>query len=128
MNAYDFARYVSVETEILTQTNIDEITSERINLQETDTIDNTLSYGIFSGLVLTSAILLITLFKKFRLSQKKIVYSKKLQTFVEIPCQKCQFFSNNRHLKCAIRPSSVMNEEAIDCPDYCASDRESIDT
>jgi hypothetical protein len=127
MNAYDFVKYVSLETEILTQTNIDEITSERVNLEETDTIDNTLSYGIFSGLVLTSAILLITLLKKFRLSQKKIVYSKKLQTFVEIPCQKCQFFSNNRHLKCAIRPSSVMNEGAIDCPDYDPRNFESSD-
>jgi hypothetical protein len=127
MNAYDFVKYIPVETKILAQTNTDKVTSDRLTMEETDRIDQNFSYGVFTGLFLTSTIVLLTLFKKYRFRKKKVVYSKNLQTFVEIPCRKCQFFSNNPYLKCAIRPSSVMNERAIDCPDYSPRNFESID-
>lgn len=37
----------------------------------------------------------------------------------QIPCSNCQFFNRNPYLKCAIHPSKALNEEAIDCADYC---------
>lgn len=37
----------------------------------------------------------------------------------QAPCKKCQFYSNNHYLKCAIHPSTVLTEKAIGCSDYC---------
>jgi hypothetical protein len=125
MNAYDFLKYIRLESQILAQANIGEIATDRDKIEKTNQVDNCFSYGIFTGLLLTSTIVLLTLLKKFRSSKTKVIYSKNLQTFVKIPCRKCRFFSNNPYLKCAIRPSSVMNERAIDCPDYYPYDPES---
>jgi hypothetical protein len=36
----------------------------------------------------------------------------------QIPCSHCQFFSGDYHLKCTIRPSTALSEEAINCIDY----------
>jgi hypothetical protein len=33
-------------------------------------------------------------------------------------CQRCQYFSSNPYLKCAIHPATVMTEAANDCNDY----------
>ncbi|MBD2034911.1 hypothetical protein H6F76_07685 [Leptolyngbya sp. FACHB-321] len=35
-----------------------------------------------------------------------------------IPCANCQFFTRDYHLKCTVRPSTALTEEAIGCPDY----------
>lgn len=40
-----------------------------------------------------------------------------------IPCRKCQFFSNNHYLKCAVNPSIAMTKDAIECRDYCPSEK-----
>lgn len=40
----------------------------------------------------------------------------------KIPCANCKFFNNNPYLKCAIRPSEALSEEAINCSDYMAKD------
>ncbi|MBD2776695.1 hypothetical protein [Iningainema tapete] len=40
-------------------------------------------------------------------------------TLHKVPCKNCQYFSNNRYLKCAIQPSIVLTEQAKDCSDYC---------
>lgn len=38
----------------------------------------------------------------------------------DIPCYKCQFFDNNPYLKCTVRPSVVLSQQAVDCGDYCS--------
>ena len=38
----------------------------------------------------------------------------------QIPCTKCQYFTNDYHLKCTIWPSVANTEQAIDCSDYQA--------
>jgi hypothetical protein len=35
----------------------------------------------------------------------------------KLPCRDCQYFNSNYHLKCAVRPSDVLTERAIDCRD-----------
>ena len=39
-----------------------------------------------------------------------------------VPCRNCQFYSNNVHLKCAVNPSIVMTEQALNCCDYVPHD------
>ncbi|MBE9200222.1 MULTISPECIES: hypothetical protein [unclassified Nodularia (in: cyanobacteria)] len=36
----------------------------------------------------------------------------------QIPCAKCQFFTDNYRLKCTVHPSTASTEEAINCCDY----------
>ena len=39
----------------------------------------------------------------------------------QIPCSKCQYFTNDYHLKCTIWPRVANTEEAINCADYQAT-------
>lgn len=36
----------------------------------------------------------------------------------QIPCSKCQFFTNDYRLKCTAQPYIANTEEAINCSDY----------
>ncbi|HYW22352.1 MAG TPA: hypothetical protein VE956_24185 [Nodularia sp. (in: cyanobacteria)] len=46
----------------------------------------------------------------------KMVFSVK--DLHKVPCKNCRFYSNNHYLKCAIKPSQVLTEEAKDCSEY----------
>ena len=68
------------------------------------------------GFIFVWAIFLL-LFHKIRTNadDKICVKNKILQ---KVPCKKCQFFANNHYLKCAVKPDTVLTEEAIDCSEY----------
>lgn len=34
-------------------------------------------------------------------------------------CSKCQYFSKNHFLQCAVQPSLVLTADAINCSDFC---------
>jgi hypothetical protein len=38
--------------------------------------------------------------------------------FYGIKCDQCQYLDCNPHLKCAIHPSTVLTQQAINCKDY----------
>lgn len=38
--------------------------------------------------------------------------------FHKHPCLNCHFFTNNHYLRCTVRPSCVLTEQALDCSDY----------
>ena len=44
---------------------------------------------------------------------------KRAKKMHKIPCTNCQYFTNNRYLKCTIQPNLANTEGAITCPDYC---------
>jgi hypothetical protein len=68
------------------------------------------------GFIFVWAMFLL-LFHKIRTNtdDRVCVKSKILQ---KVPCKKCQFFANNHYLKCAVKPDTVLTEEAIDCSEY----------
>ncbi len=80
------------------------------NLKNDYTLD-LLSVGLFF-----SSILLVTATCNY--------LSKKLQPRIQpppknlAPCRNCRYFNSNYHLKCAVHPSSVLTEKAMDCRDY----------
>ncbi len=37
----------------------------------------------------------------------------------KLPCKTCRYFSNNHYVQCAVQPSIVLTEEAMNCSDYC---------
>jgi hypothetical protein len=40
------------------------------------------------------------------------------------PCFRCQYFSNNSYLKCALHLETALTGQAVDCRDYCPNSRE----
>lgn len=76
------------------------------------------------GLILSWAALFLMLSKRGRIARNEIAVN--IKSLNQIPCKNCKFFANNPHLKCAIQPSLVLTEKAIDCSDYCQRDRKSV--
>ncbi len=37
-----------------------------------------------------------------------------------LPCRTCQFFHDSHHLNCAVHPTTVLTEQALECNDYCS--------
>jgi len=76
------------------------------------------------GLILSWAALFLMLSKRGRIARNEIAVN--IKNLNQIPCKNCKFFANNPHLKCAIQPSLVLTEKAIDCSDYCQRDNKSV--
>ena len=38
-------------------------------------------------------------------------------------CHRCQYFSDNHYLKCALHPENALTEQAVDCRDYCPNSK-----
>jgi hypothetical protein len=53
------------------------------------------------------------------ISAKERRPAAKLQADSAVKCQSCKYFDRNLYLNCALHPSSVMTEQAVDCLDYC---------
>ena len=49
----------------------------------------------------------------------------KLKRSHQIPCRNCRYFSGNFYLRCAIHPSDVLTEKAVDCADYRSQEEQS---
>ncbi|MEM6501159.1 MAG: hypothetical protein AAF685_04895 [Cyanobacteria bacterium P01_C01_bin.89] len=43
---------------------------------------------------------------------------QRLETLHQIPCAKCQYFTNDMHLKCTVHPTTALSEDAINCADF----------
>ncbi|MBN3870555.1 hypothetical protein [Nostoc sp. JL33] len=41
----------------------------------------------------------------------------------KVPCKNCRFYSHNHYLKCAVNPSIVLTEEAMNCSEYSPSNK-----
>lgn len=50
-------------------------------------------------------------------------HSLSLKLPPKAPCQHCRYFSLNPYLKCTLHPSTVLTKQAIDCLDYCPSNK-----
>ena len=44
----------------------------------------------------------------------------KVKHLHKIPCANCRYFTGDYHLKCTVRPSTALSEDAINCADYTA--------
>ncbi|MEA5599557.1 hypothetical protein [Nostoc sp. UHCC 0252] len=60
------------------------------------------------------AVSMVVIFHKFKLSEQ----TNKLNNSDPFPCRNCHFFCNSSYLKCAVNPSAVFTEAAINCHDY----------
>ena len=49
--------------------------------------------------------------------------AKQLKKLHQIPCYKCDFFTNDYRLKCTVNPTIACSEEAIGCIDFEAKQK-----
>jgi hypothetical protein len=64
-----------------------------------------------------SWVLFFLILRKIRIYlDNKMVFSVK--GLHKLPCKNCRFYSKNHYLKCAVQPSIVLTEEAMNCSEY----------
>jgi hypothetical protein len=51
----------------------------------------------------------------WKINRKKV---KNERPLAQLPCRKCQFFSNNPYVKCAVNPAVAMTPAAKECSDF----------
>jgi len=66
----------------------------------------------FTMILVISILILAKAWKVVRAKNVTFNYCPKL------PCKNCHFFTNNHYLRCTVRPSCVLTEQALDCSDY----------
>lgn len=70
--------------------------------------------ALIAGPIFLLAMTGVVVFHKFMLYNQ----AKKTKIIDEYPCESCHFFSKNKHLKCAVNPSTAFTKVAINCRDY----------
>lgn len=98
--------------------------SEAIEIKSNATIhnnDNTI-YIFFLWMIVLYAVSWASLevFHKFiTIFMTKKVRNLFVFSLFQSPCRKCQFFDENNYLNCAVHPSIVLTNQAVNCSDYC---------
>ncbi len=79
---------------------------------------NTFAASVWTVYLICAAVALVTIFlhPNFRKAVLNRMFPIKYNH--RIPCNNCKYFKNNRYLQCAIHPTKVLSQEAINCPDY----------
>ncbi|PMB17672.1 hypothetical protein CEN40_17370 [Fischerella thermalis CCMEE 5205] len=73
----------------------------------------------YFGFIIIWVLFLVFLSRMRRLAQNNKLFFSVQPSHNKVPCRNCHYFSHNHHLKCAVQPSIVLTEEAINCTDYC---------
>ncbi|MCU0527364.1 MAG: hypothetical protein MUF72_21365 [Elainella sp. Prado103] len=75
-----------------------------------------------AGLILGLILFILFVLKVFGILEETEIpnpsdQSNKISN-ANIPCSSCRFFARNLYIKCAVRPSEVLTQQAIHCADY----------
>ncbi len=111
-------QYLAVDNNV-TPTNQIDVKGEQQKPLETLASDSIMFWGI-AGFITCWLAIFFMLSKRLRATRKQPPIN--IQILHQIPCKRCKFYSNDPHLKCAVNPSVVLTEKAIDCSDYCAKE------
>ena len=70
------------------------------------------------GVFISVALLLAIVMPVYAYICKGRQYSLNIKPRTKLSCHQCQYVGNNNYLKCALHPSTVFTEQAVDCKDY----------
>lgn len=91
--------------------------NENSNIISTQATPITLVESLI-GFILFWTVLLAML-SKLKISLTNGKKSLTTSSLHKLPCCKCQYLSHNKYLPCAVNPSVVFTDEAVNCQDYC---------
>ncbi|MEH1838679.1 MAG: hypothetical protein V7L20_07895 [Nostoc sp.] len=106
----------------LDQVIVSEATKDKAQTHELTITDIAISLSPV-GFVISWIVFFLILRKIRALLDYKMVFPVKV--LYKLPCKNCSFYSNNHYLKCAVNPSIVLTEEAINCSEYSPSKKDS---
>lgn len=120
-DVFKYQKLATAETHF-TSIVIIEVDSERVKTEKVE--NKPIVANLSLGIVLLSCIIcFIMLSKSWAATQEDLEDIVEIANFVQSPCRKCRFFSNNLYLKCAVHPITVLTKEANECPDYNPQNR-----
>ena len=106
----------------LHQVIVSEATKNKAQTHEL-TVTDIAIYLSLVGFVISWMVFFLILRKIRAILDYKMVFSVK--SLHKLPCKNCRFYSNNHYLKCAVNPSIVLTDEAINCYEYSRSKKDS---
>lgn len=77
------------------------------------------SIAMFMVWIVVWSIVSLILFKFIQKLTAVKIKGLSIYSSSQIPCRNCKFFTDNRYLKCAVRPSTVLTKQAIECSEFC---------
>ncbi len=80
--------------------------------------ENTSRLDIILAVVISLAMLTAIVIPIYTYISKQWQYSSSLKPRTKFSCSQCQYVGTNNYLKCALHPSTVFTEQAINCKDY----------
>jgi hypothetical protein len=84
-------------------------------------IENILTTGYVLTFIIVVVMMSRIAFLIHTYRPKRKQNSKIFPPLPKAQCDRCQYFSRNAYLQCAIHPSTVMTSQALSCNDYQAS-------
>ncbi len=121
MNSNEFIQLYLAVNNSITRTSASNTRGENQRTLETTTSDHIMFWGV-AGFVICWAAIFFMLSKRVRVTRKEVAIT--IQPSHQIPCKNCKFYSNDPHLKCAVNPSVVLTEQAVDCADYSSKEKD----
>jgi hypothetical protein len=101
------------------EADFNQTTQSEIKLDEVSTSDAVFSVegGAFVFVLVSAGFVLILSKVRSFAENNKVTFPS--QSLHKLPCRNCRYFSNNHFLQCAVQPSIVLTEEAMNCSEYC---------
>lgn len=113
-------KYSVVQATVNILNNQIHLINENSNLIRMQTTPITLIESLIGFLLFWTV--LLAMLSKFKISLTNGKKSFSTGVLNKLPCCKCQYLSHNKYLPCAVNPSVVFTEEAVNCQDYCFKD------
>jgi hypothetical protein len=112
-----------VQRNIISKRNLHQLTQNEVKREQAQPHELTIPDVIVSlsplGFIFSWVVFFIVLRKIRTFVDNKMVFI--IKGLEKVPCKNCKFYSNNHYLKCAVKPSIVLTEEAMNCPEYSPS-------
>ncbi|MBE9036808.1 hypothetical protein [aff. Roholtiella sp. LEGE 12411] len=109
-----------VQKNIISKKNLHQLTQNEVKREQAQSHELTIPDVIVSlsplGFIFSWVVFFIALRKIRTFVDNKIFFT--IKGLEKVPCKNCKFYSNNHYLKCAVKPSIVLTEEAMNCPEY----------
>ncbi|MBW4689740.1 MAG: hypothetical protein KME40_32775 [Komarekiella atlantica HA4396-MV6] len=110
----------TLQRNIINQRNLYQLSQNEAKSEQTQPNQLTIPDIVISlsplGFIFGWVVFFIALRKIRTFLDNKMVFT--IKGLDKVPCKNCKFYSNNHYLKCAVNPSIVLTEEAMNCSEY----------
>lgn len=105
--------------------NLHRVIQSEVNKEQTPTNQFTIPDMAISlsplGFIIGWVVFLLMLQKIRSFLNYKMVFP--INSSHKVPCKNCRFYSNNNYIKCAVKPSIVLTDEAMNCSEYSPNNK-----